>query len=82
MMLEREHIDHLEEHFDARYVRKCDCDKNVEKTEENIKAAEDHIHQTNLMIAKISTKLNLIAGILGGIGAAILAAVVKMIFGG
>lgn len=74
-MFEKDDIEYLETVFDSRYVKKKECDKNVEKTEE-------HILQINVMTAKIATKLNLIAGILGGIGAAILAAVSKLIFGG
>lgn len=81
-MIELDDINRLEDIFDERYVKKRDCDKNIEKTEENIKKAEEHANQTDLIVAKISTKLNLIVGILGVIGTAIVAAVVKLIFGG
>lgn len=65
----------LEEFFDARYVLRHDCDKKVDKQEE-------HINQLHVSIAKIGTKLNVITAILGGIGSAVLAAVVKIILGG
>ena len=74
-MFEKDDIEYLESVFDSRYVKKNECDKNVEKTEERL-------DMLNVSMAKIATKLNLIAGILGGIGAAILAAVTKIIFGG
>ena len=74
-MFEKDDVEYLESIFDSRYVKKNECDKNVEKTEERL-------DQLNVSMAKIATKLNLIAGILGGIGAAILAAVTKIIFGG
>ena len=65
----------LEEFFDERYVLRRDCDKKVDKQEE-------HTSQLHVSIAKIGTKLNVIAAILGGIGSAVLAAVVKIIIGG
>ena len=74
-MFEKDDIEYLESVFDSRYVKKNECDKNVEKTEERL-------DMLNVSMAKIATKLNLIAGILGGIGAAILAAVSKILFGG
>lgn len=74
-MIEKDDIEYLECVFDSRYVKKNECDKNVENTEKRV-------DQINISMAKIATKLNLIACILGGIGAAILAAVTKILFGG
>ena len=74
-MFEKGDVEYLESIFDSRYVKKKECAQNVEKTEERL-------DQLNVSMAKIATKLNLIAGILGGIGAAMLAAVSKILFGG
>ena len=74
-MFEKDDIEYLESVFDSRYVKKNECDKNVEKTEERL-------DMLNVSMANIATKLNIIAGILGGIGATILAAVSKILFGG
>ena len=74
-MCDKETMEYLESVFDGRYVRKKDCDRIVEKN-------DDRIDQITVTMTQIATKLNLIAALLGGIGAAILAAVVKLIFGG
>lgn len=70
-----EEIRQLEDILDGRYVRKKDCARTVDKTEE-------HINALHLSITKIGTKLNIITGILSAIGTAVLAAVVKIIIGG
>lgn len=72
---EIETVEDLEEMLDGRYVLKNDCQK---KQDEHYKKIE----QIQLDTAKIGAKLNLIAIILGAIGTSIIAAVVKIIFGG
>lgn len=74
-MIEKNDVEYLEKVFDSRYVRQSECDRNVEKTDE-------HINQIKISTTQIATKLNLIAAILGGIGAAFLTVVVKILFGG
>ena len=69
-----EDLKQLEEILDGRYVRQKDCARTVDKTEQ-------HINELHVSIAKIGTKLNVITGILGAIGTAVLAAVVKIIIG-
>lgn len=64
----------LEEIFDERYVRCRDCNQKVESQKE-------HIDQLQDSITKIGTKLNTITAILGGIGTAVVAAAIKIIFG-
>ncbi|MBO5023574.1 MAG: hypothetical protein J6D11_04635 [Clostridia bacterium] len=70
-----EEIRQLQDILDGRYVRKKDCARAVDKTEE-------HINELRVFVTKIGTKLNIITGILGAIGTAVLAAVVKIIIGG
>lgn len=65
----------LEEIFDGRYVRRAECDQHQ---------AEQYkrITQVQLDTTKISTKLNIIVGILAAIGVAIVGSVVNQIFFG
>lgn len=72
---EIETVEDLEEMLDGRYVLKTDCQNKQD-------VQYKKIEQIQLDTAKIGTKLNLIAIILGAIGTAIIAAVVKIIFGG
>lgn len=68
-------IEELERIFDGRYVRQKYCDRTNE-------TLHSQIDKINVDTAKIGTKLNIIVAILGTIGTAICAAVVKIIFGG
>lgn len=72
---EIETVENLEEMFDERYMKKTECQAKQD-------AQYRKIEQIQLDTARIGTKLNLIAVILGAIGTAIVAAVIKLIFGG
>ena len=53
-MIELDDINRLEDIFDERYVKKRDCDKNIEKTEEDINSEEHHF------FAKLGNNLNVL----------------------
>lgn len=74
-MISKEDRHELEEIFDERYVKRAECDKH--QTEQY-----ERITKVQLDTAKISTKLNIIVGILAAIGVAIVSAVVHLIFFG
>jgi hypothetical protein len=69
-MLENEDIEALK----AIFVTRHECDK---RDHSNL----EHFSNIEVQNAKIATKLSLILGILGAIGVAVAAAVVKIIFG-
>lgn len=75
MSINHEDREELKEYFDGIYVKKKDCSTH--------RGAQYEIMNKNALdVAKISTKLNMIVAILGAIGVAICAAVIKIIFGG
>lgn len=69
-MLEEKDIVRLREIF----VTRDSCD---EKKHNN----EEHIQKLELTMAKLSTKMSIMIGILGAIGVAILSVAVKSLFG-
>lgn len=69
--MEDNEIERLKEIFVTR--RECDA-RNQASTE--------HFAKLEISIAKIGTKLSIMMGILGAIGVAVVAAMVKIIFGG
>ena len=69
-MLEDKDIERLREIF----VTRTTCD---EKRSSN----ENHIQRLELTMAKLSTKMSIMIGILGAIGVSILSVVVKFLFG-
>ena len=69
-MLEEKDIVRLREIF----VTRDSCD---EKKHNN----EEHIQKLELTMAKLSTKMSIMIGILGAIGVAILSVAVKALFG-
>ena len=75
MSINHEDREELREYFDGLYVNKKDCSTHRG-------AQYDRMNKNALDVAKISTKLNMIVAILGAIGVAICAAVVKILFGG
>ena len=69
--MEDKEIERLKEIFVTR--RECDAHNQ---------ASTEHFAKLEISIAKIGTKLSIMMGILGAIGVAVAAAVVKIIFGG
>ena len=59
----------------TRYISEEKCDELMDETRQEIS-------KINIDIAKISTKLNVIIGILSAIGTAFLGAVIRIFFGG
>lgn len=70
-MLEEKDLVRLREIFVTRDT--CDEKKH---------ANEIHIQKLEISMARVSTKMTVMIGILGAIGVAILSVVVKMMFGG
>lgn len=64
----------LQDHFDGRYVKIEDCEKNVEAFSKNL-------NQDFTEIAVIKTKLNQITWILSTVAAGIVTMIIKMFFG-
>ena len=75
MPFDNDEITDLERILDDRYVRRKDCDKRQDEIYAKIE-------QIQLDTAKIGTKLNLITGILASIGGALVAFLIKLLFGG
>lgn len=75
MPFDNDEITELERILDDRYVRRKDCDKRQDEI-------YSKIEQIQLDTAKIGTKLNLITGILASIGGALVAFLIKLLFGG
>lgn len=75
MPFDNDEITELERILDDRYVRRKDCDKRQDEIYAKIE-------QIQLDTAKIGTKLNLITGILASIGGALVAFLIKLLFGG
>lgn len=67
----REQIEYLKNFF----VSKDACDEKKH-------ASDEHIQRLELTMAKIGTKLSVMIGILGAIGATMLTVVAKFLFGG
>ena len=74
-MIEEQDFDRLEKHFDLIYVRKKDCDKEMDDV--NSKLSNDAV-----MFAKINTKLSAILWGLGALATAVIGFVVKLALGG
>ena len=64
----------LQDHFDGRYVKIEDCEKNVEVFSKNL-------NRDFTEIAVIKTKLNQITWILSTVAAGIVTMIIKMFFG-
>ena len=60
--------------------KKCPCD-TVRDLEKKVEEQKDQLADGTTQFAVINTKLNLIMGVLGTIGAALVAVIVKMIMG-
>lgn len=69
--MEDKEIERLKEIFVTR--RECDKRDHINT---------EHFAKLEIAMAKIGTKLSIMMGILGAIGVAVAAAVVKIIFGG
>ena len=69
-MIDEQDIARLKEIF----VTRTSCD-------EKRHSSEDHIQRLELTMAKLSTKMSIMIGILGTIGVSILSVVVKFLFG-
>ncbi len=69
--MEDKEIERLKEIFVTR--RECDKRDHINT---------EHFANLEIAMARIGTKLSIMMGILGGIGVAVAAAVVKIIFGG
>lgn len=64
----------LQDHFDGRYVKIEDCEKNVEVFSKNL-------NRDFTEIAVIKTKLNQITWLLSTVAAGIVTMIIKMFFG-
>ena len=64
----------LQDHFDGRYVKIEDCEKNVEVFSKNL-------NRDFTEIAVIKTKLNQITWLLSTVAAGIVTMLIKMFFG-
>lgn len=73
-MIEKIDIADLQERFDMRYKLRGDCDR--EMSEVTQKLSDDATR-----LAVINTKLSLVLWLLGTIGAALIAVLIKMFFG-
>ena len=64
----------LQDHFDGRYVKIEDCEKNVETFSKNL-------NRDFTEIAVIKTKLNQITWLLSAVAGGIITMLIKMFFG-
>lgn len=64
----------LQDHFDGRYVKIEDCEKNVEAFSKNL-------NRDFTEIAVIKTKLNQITWLLSTVAAGVVTMLIKMFFG-
>lgn len=64
----------LQDHFDCRYVKTEDCEKNVESFSKNL-------NRDFTEIAVIKTKLNQITWLLSTVAAGVVTMLIKMFFG-
>lgn len=69
-MIDEQDIARLKEIFVTR--TSCDEKRHI---------SEDHMHQLEVTMAKLNTKMSIMIGILGTIGVSLLSVVVKFLFG-
>lgn len=72
--------DQLQDHFDGRYVRLEDCEKNVEKSQDKIDALSSAFATFQLEQVKSNTKLTILIAILGAIAAILLPMCINSLF--
>ncbi len=60
--------------------KKCPCD-TVRELEKKVEEQKDKLAKGETQFAVINTKLNLIMGVLGTVGAALVGIIVKMMMG-
>lgn len=68
--------------LDDRYVKKDVCVKNIDAEDAKIEKVKTSIAAIQVDIAKLSTKMGIVIGILGAIAVPVISLCVKLLFGG
>lgn len=68
--------------LDDRYVKKDVCVRNIETENEKIEKVKTIATEMQVNIAKLSTKMGIVIGILAAIAVPVISLCVKLLFGG
>lgn len=74
--------DQIDKRFAEKYVKKDDCNKNIDDEHKKIERLNNTITGLKVDIAKLSTKLGILIAIASAIAVPVISLSIKLLFGG
>lgn len=74
--------DQIDKRFAEKYVKKDDCNRNIDAEDKKIERLNNTITGLKVDIAKLSTKLGILIAIASAIAVPVISLSIKLLFGG